>query len=100
MEAATQASFHVLHCKVQCVRNKTREEREEHQQLVRELQRQRDEAERKRDAVERERDALLQQLVAQQLPAAHQQHLPFLLAPLLVPMHQCPIQVLAQGNAL
>ena len=33
---------------------------------------------------ERERDALLQQLVAQQLPVAHQQHSPFLLAPLLM----------------
>ena len=100
MEAATQASFHVLRREVQCVRNETREEREEHRQLVRELQRQRDEAERKRDTVERERDALLQQLVAQQLPAAHQQHSPFPLAPLLVPTHRRPIQVLAQGNAL
>ena len=37
MEAATQASFHVLHHEVQCVRNETREEREGHRQLVREL---------------------------------------------------------------
>jgi hypothetical protein len=90
MEAATQASFHVLRREIQQARNEAKEEREEQRQQVLQLQRE----------IE-ERDTLLQQLLMQQgeQPMSRQQNaLP--LAPLLAPTHRRPIQVPAQRNAL